>query len=178
MADDSKKSAAIIALDSTPASKATAGEGGGSKLVSLDAFVAISAAASTASLYRMLRVASTVKVKTLILEATALTAGKFNASVYYSDSTVDGTAAANQGLIVPTTGDQFFASDVDLSSAVGPTDITNESGNYVLTARQKPFWSALGLTSDPGGFFDICLVCHTTAVTSAGSALLRVSFAE
>jgi hypothetical protein len=120
------------------------------------------------------RVPSTAIIKRLTLESGAQGAGKINLSVYYSSSTVDGTQSSLQGVIVPTTGDQFFASDVDLASAVLPTDVTNESGNYTADKRVKRLWDALGLTSDPGGFFDIVAVVHTTAITT-GTGVIRLA---
>jgi hypothetical protein len=121
----------------------------------------------------MVRIPSAAVVKSVIFEAEAMGAGKFNLSVYYSDSTTDGTQPAKQGLIVPTTGDQFFASDIDCASAVDRIGKTNESGNYPVTKRNKPLWDALGLTVDPGGYFDIVAVVHTTDVTT-GAANISV----
>lgn len=183
MTVENLKSPPIINLDgpsstpATPVIQNTAGEGGPYNSKEIDGQVTVSASASTTSTYRLVRVPTTVKIKSLNFEAEALTAGKFNLSVYYSDSTTDGTTAANQGLIVPTTGDQFFAADIDCSSAVNANEV-NQSGNYKLDKRNTPLWKALALTSDPGGYFDIVAVCHTTAVTSAGKIGVRASYAN
>lgn len=166
----------------TPVIPNTAGEGAAQQLNEIDGYVTISAAASAGSTYQILRVPSSVKIKSVFLESEAQGAGKVNVSVYYSDSPVDGTSVANQGTIVPQTnsvggGDQFFASDVDLSSAVA-TDVTNENGTYDLSKRVLPLWQALALASDPGGYFDLVLVVHTTAITTGtGKAGLRVNYA-
>lgn len=177
MSVEALKSTSITNLDATPVVANTAGRGAGAAQLVQSEFVTVSAAASQGSTYRLIRVATTVKLKELILESEAMGAGKVNLSVYYSDSTTDGTAAANQGLIVPTTGNQFFASDVDLSSAQNNVQVINQSGNNGLANRNKPFWSALGLTSDPGGWFDIVAVVHTTDITTGNAKLgLRLTY--
>lgn len=160
------KSTAITNLDASPIVMNTAGDGGSARLFNKSANITAGASDAAATVYLMVRIPSQARVKHLWLESQAQGAGKVNASVYYSDSTTDGTPAAKQGVIVPTTGDQFFASDVDLASAVQNTDIINESGNNPATNRNKQLWDALGLTADPGGFFDIALVVHTTAITT------------
>lgn len=177
MSVEALKSTSITNLDASPVVANTAGEGAGAPQLVQTEFVTVSAAASAGSTYRMIRLASTVKVKELILESEAMGAGKINLSAYYSDSTTDGTAVANQGLIVPTTGDQFFASDIDLTSAQNNVQVINESGNYNLSKRNMPLWQALGLAADPGGFFDIVAVVHTTDITTGAARLgLRATY--
>ena len=99
---------------------------------------------------------SNANIKRVLFAAAAMGGGKFELSVYYSSSTIDGTAPANQGLIVPTTGEAFFASDMDCSSAVQQTDETVQnlatSGANVPGNINKRLWDALGLASDPSGF--------------------------
>lgn len=176
MAVEALKSTSITNLDASPIVASTQGEGAGGDPIMQTEFITISALASATSTYRLIRVASNVVMKSLFAEWEAMTAGKVNLSVYYSDSTTDGTAAANQGLIVPTTGDAFFASDIDLTSAQAGLQVINESGNNNLSKRNTRLWSALGLTADPGGFFDIVAVVHTTDVTSAGRFGLRAEY--
>lgn len=166
MAVETIKSAAITNLDATPPVANQAGNGAPGYLKRVAGYVTISASASAGSKYPLVRLPTCARDITIALESEAQGAGKVNVSAYYSDSTVDGTQVANQGLIVPTTGDQFWASDVDLASAVVPTNVTNESGNNTLDKRGKELWDALGLTSDPGGFIDVVLVVHTTAITT------------
>ncbi len=168
MSVENLKSVTITNLDATPIVANSAGEGAQGYAIVAHDYITISASASQTSTYKLLRVPTVARIKELILENAALTTGRINLSVYYSDSTTDGTAVANQGLIVPTTGDQFFASDIDLTSAAKGVDVTNESGNYPVDKRNSSLWSALGLTTDPGGFFDIVAVVHTTDVTIAG----------
>jgi hypothetical protein len=172
------KSTAITNLDSSPVVANTAGEGGPARVKHVTAFITTVSADNAGSTYRLVRLPSYAIVKSIRFESAAMTGGKFNLSVYYSDSTTDGTSSANTGVIVPTTGDQFFASDIDAASAVGITDVTNESGNYTIDKRNKHLWDALGLTSDPGGFFDIVAVCHTTAVTTGALMGIEVTYCD
>lgn len=173
------KAPGITNLDATPPLANTTGEYGAGYLKTVDGFVIPLAADNAGSTYQLVRIPTNAKVKSISLESEAQGAGKVNISVYYSDGVNDGTSASNSGKIVPTTGDQFFASDVDLSSAYGPTNVTNESGNYPLNLRALPLWSALGLATDPGGFFDLVAVVHTTAITTGTGRLgLRCDYVE
>lgn len=171
MAVEALKSASITNLDATPPSTNTGGEGAPGRLQHIGDYATVSASASVGSTYRLARVPSNAKVKAVFFEAQAMGAGKFNLSVYYSSSTVDGTQVINQGVIVPTTGDQFFAADIDCASAVSRAGYTNQSGNYPVNKRNQPLWQALGLASDPGGFFDVVAVVHTTAVTTGAAKI-------
>lgn len=174
MTTEALKSTAITNLDASPIVANTAGHGAPSTLKQVDGYVTISASMAAGSTYRLVRLPTKAILKHLFFESGAQGAGKFNLSAYYSDSTTDGTTVANQGVIVPTTGDQFWASDIDCASAVASADKVNESGNNTLALRQKQLWDALGLTSDPGGFIDVVAVVHTTDVTT-GTGLLGVS---
>ena len=167
------KSAAITSLDASPILAPTAGVGGPGRLVEVTGFVTTVSADNEGSTYQLVRVPSDAVIKQILFEAAAMTGGKFNLSVYYSDSAKDGTPNAVQGVIVPSTGDQFFASDIDCASAVVITDVTNENATYTIDKRNKALWDALGLASNPGGFLDIVAVCHTTAVTTG--ALMGIS---
>lgn len=171
MGTSNLKSTGITNLDADPIVANQAGKYGPAGLRYVDGYVTAVASDAAGSTYKLVRVPSNAIVKRLTLESEAQGAGAINLSVYYSDSTTDGTSPANQGVIVPTTGDQFFASDVSLASAVVPTDVTNESGNYTIDKRFKYLWDALGLTTDPGGYFDIVAVVHTTAITTGGGKI-------
>ena len=141
------------------------------------------AADAAGSAYQFVRVPTNAKVKSVNLTTQAQGAGAIQIGVYYSDSTVDGTAAANQGLVVPTTGVNFFAQDVSLASAINdaPETFQNQAtaGAYNASLINQPLWQALGLASDPGGFFDIVGTVHTTAITTGtGFAALSVRYVD
>lgn len=171
MTTEALKSTAITNLDASPIVVSTTGEGAPGFLRNVSGYVTVSASMAAGSTYRLVRIPTNAKVKEILFESEAQGAGKFNLSVYYSDSTTDGTAVGNQALIVPTTGDQFFASDIDCAALVVQGIKTNESANYTLAMRNKRLWDALALTSDPGGFFDIVAVVHTTDVTTGTGKL-------
>jgi hypothetical protein len=89
--------------------------------------------------------------------------------VYYSDSTIDGTAPANQGAVIDA---KFFSDDIDCTAAVLPGEkVFFTGGSNTPDKRNQPLWQAAGLTSDPGGFFDIVATVHTTAVTTGTGKL-------
>lgn len=164
------KSPAITNLDATPVVPQSTGEGSPGYLREVSGFVTAVAADAAGSTYQLVRVPTNAKVKALNLWNEAQGAGKVQIGLYYSDSTVDGTPPANQGLVVPTNGVDFFASDVDLTSDVNGVDelFQNKatSGRNNLSLINTPLWSAVGLTSDPGGYFDIVATVHTTAITT------------
>lgn len=134
-----------------------------------DSVVVVAASAADSTL-RVLRVPTNAKVKQVILTSQAQGAGKVNVGVYYP---VDGPTGLPD-LVANTISAAFFASDVDLASAVQPTDITNESGTYTADLWNQPLWKALALATDPGGEFDIVATVHTTDVTT-GTGILGLS---
>lgn len=170
------KATAITNLDATPFTPNTGGAGAPARLKSVEGFVTTVASDAAGSTYQLVRVPSNAIIKTLLFRSAAQAAGKVQLSAYYSDSTIDGTAPAKQGLVVPTTGAGFFADDIDCSSAVTPQDKlgTGTTPGWTMDLWNKRLWDALGLTSDPGGYIDIVAVVHTTAITT-GAALLGVS---
>lgn len=171
------KSTAITNLDATPIVRSTTGEGASGLLRCVSGYVTAVASDAAGSTYQLVRVPSTACIKQVLFASEAQTAGKVQLSVYYSDSTNDGTQAANSGVVVPTTGAGFFADDIDCSSAVAQADYTSYgtsgtgANGYTLDKRNKHLWDALGLTTDPGGFFDIVAVVHTTAITTGTGKL-------
>lgn len=170
MGTSALKSASITNLDAIPVVPNTTGEGAPGYVREVSGFVTPVAADAAGSTYRFLRVPSNAKMKALFLRSGAQGAGAIQIGVYYSDSTVDGTAVANQGLVVPTTGVNFFANDVSLAAAIPSTDELMQNlataGANNPTLINTPLWQALGLTSDPGGYLDIVGTVHTTAITT------------
>ncbi len=166
MAVDHVKSTPITNLDATPAQVSTEGEGAVGRLKEVSGYATAVASSSVDATYQLIRVPTNAKVKEIWFESAAQTAGKFDIGVYYA---TDGSNALSVpgGLLAAAAVDQdFFASAVDCASAVVRTDITNESGTYTIDKRTKALWDAVGLTSDPGGYFDIVATVVTTAVTT------------
>ena len=180
------KSAQLTALDTVTPSLAdvqNAGNGAPARTVTVSGSSATVSADNTASTYQLVRVPSNAVIKYVGFSAQAMSAGKLSISVYYSDSTIDGTAAANQGLVVPTTGKTFFASQQSLATALNQTDVT--FANQAAAGANNPslintrLWQALGLATDPGGFFDIVGTVDNTAITTGGGFTgLQVDYAE
>lgn len=171
MTTEALKSTLITNLDASPVTIGTRGARAPGKLNEIGDYVTVSAAMAAGSTYKLVRIPSNCKVKSLIFESQAQGAGKFNVGLYYSDSTNDGT---KQSLAGTALDDDFFATDIDCASAVTPTEIVNESTTYSLDKRNQPIWQAAGLSADPGGFFDIVATVHTTDVTT-GTGKLGVS---
>lgn len=179
MAVEALKSTSITNADATPIVANTAGEGAAAPLIVQSEYITVSAAASATSTYRMIRLATTAKLKLLVGEWEAMAAGKVNLSLYYSSGyATDGSPQDSRAGALVSGGDQFFASDVDLAALSLGTALTNESGNYPLSKRNMPLWQAVGLTADPGGFFDLVYVVHTTDITTGAARLgLRAEYA-
>lgn len=172
MAVSALKSVPVTNLDSIPVVPNTSGEGGPGNLRYAEGFVTALAADSIGSTYRLARVPSNAKIKSVWLESEAQAAGATNVGVYYSDSTLDGTASANQGLVVSAS---LFAAAVSLAAA-SSADVTNAGGTYTLDKRTQPLWQAAGLTADPGGFLDIVATLSTAITTGTGKTGVRVEY--
>jgi len=177
MGTSALKSTQITNLDSSPVVPVQSGNGAGGIVRKVCGFVTTVAADAAGSTYRLVRIPLNARDIRITFEAEAQGAGKVQLSAYYSDSTVDGTPVANQGVVVPTTGAGFFADDIDMTSAVTPIDKTGTgtsgggANGYNLSKRHKELWDALGLTSNPGGMVDIVAVVHTTAITTGAARL-------
>lgn len=162
MAVDHVKSTGITNADANTANNA--GELAVGTLRAVRGYTTAVASSSVDATYQIWRIPSNCSVQRIIFESEAQTAGKVDIGAYYA---TDGFGGKPTALLAAAAIDQdFFATAVDCASAVTPTDVTNESGTYTLDKRTQPIWQALGLTSDPGGNFDICLTVVTTAVTT------------
>jgi len=176
MSVDHVKSTYITNLDASPAVINTAGEGGPAALKSIEGFATAVASSSINATYQFVRVPSNCKVKAVHLESAAQAQGSFDIGVYYA---TDGEGNQPTALLAAAAISQaLFASAVDLTSAVGITDVTNESGSYTIDKRVQPLWQAAGLTSDPGGYFDIVGTVTTAVTTGTGRIGLRVTFTD
>lgn len=172
MAVDHVKSTPITNLDTIPPTQLTTGEGGGGHLIELTGSAVAIVSSSADATYQLVRIPSNAKVKRILFESAAQAAGKFDLGLYYA---TDGQKGQPTALLAAAAIDQdFFATVIDCASAVVITDVTNESGTYTIDLRNQPIWQAVGLTSDPGGYFDVVATVKTTAVTT-GTGRLGVS---
>lgn len=173
MAVDHVKSTPITNLDASPVVPNTMGEGGPATLKEVSGYTTAVASSSVNATYQFCRIPSNAKVKSIIFESEAQTAGKLDIGLYYA---TDGVGGKPTSLLAANAINQSFfatAANVDCASAVAPVEIAcpAKGGTYTLDKRTQPIWQAVGLTSDPGGFFDIVAVVHTTAVTTGTGRL-------
>lgn len=163
------KTTAITNLDATPIVANTEGEGAEGLLKTNEGSALMTAAASINSIVQLVRVRSNCKVKKIFLESAAQAAGQVDVGLYYA---TDGTGGKPLTLLASNAISQaFFASAVIVTGAVVITDITNESGTYTIDKRTQPLWQAVALTSDPGGYFDICATVVGADVTTGAARL-------
>ncbi len=131
---------------------------------------------SAGSIYRMFQMPSNMRLSSIILQCEALGAGaKVDVGAYYGNDAKDiflGNVLA--GAVISA---NFFATAVDVSGALGPTDVSNESGSYTLDKQQMPLWQALGLASDPECHIDIAAVVNV-AIAATGLLSLKGRYAE
>lgn len=175
MAVETLKSAELTVRDATPAGQNPQGEGAKYSARYISGFVTVPAAASINSTLRFTRVPTNAKIKEIFLETEAQAAGAVDVGVYYSASLTDSPQAANKaGAVIDA---DFFASAQSIAAAT-KVDITNESGTYNLSLRNKELWEAVGLATDPGGYFDIVGTVTTAVTTGTGRTGLHIRYAD
>lgn len=175
------KSTGITNLDTIPAVKNTSGENGGIGYLRSETDTitpTVGQLGSTATTLAVLRLPSNAKLKRLYmvtptkLDSNGAPTLTWDIGAYYSDSTVDGTAVANQGVAISVNS---FAAIVATPAAAVQTDVL---AAYSPTARNQPLWQGLGLSADPGGYIDIVAAVHAAAATAVSGVLgLDATFA-
>ena len=117
-------------------------------------------------------VPSNARISRVLLSCDAIaTTGAGDIGIY--KSTADG------GTLVDA---DFFASAVVLTTALVHSDVTHEAdaadagAGYGLADCEKPLWSALGLSADPGIMYDVVMTL-TAATGGAGTIGLKVQYA-
>lgn len=111
---------------------------------------------SSGSQYRFGRVRSSDVIYSLRFGSTALTAGNISLGLWNT----------NTGAHVSSAAEHLFATSIDCSSAVSPSD--RRYSNLALTTAGQRVWELLGLASDPCTVYDVVGV-STTAATAAGT---------
>jgi hypothetical protein len=178
MALEHTKSASIVNADASPIVANTAGEGGPAPLKNVTGIAVGTANANIDSTFQMCRVPSNAKVKQITLQSQPQTVGVTDIGLYFA---TDGQGGKPTTLLVANAIDRdFFATAINLQTTVQPTDVTN---NPITTAntpdkRNMPLWQAVGLTSDPGGNFDIVLSLTTAITTGLGNMVMSVSYTD
>lgn len=183
MATETVKSTLITNLDATPPVRATGGYTGGAQVALVcSGDIAPTNGSTSTSVYQMVRLPSTAIVKRITGDFTGtITTFTTDITLHYSDNTLDevGAGAGNSGLVNSLSGasslfDQAYAWGGGTAGV--PVDLTNKSGNYDGDKRNKQLWDAAGLSSDPGGAFDIVLRTTATNNVSGAKVWLMVEF--
>lgn len=171
----------ISLLDLIPPVRLSGGYGSAALLQSVYGVVTPTSGSTNPSLYKMARVPTRSLVKHVLIDfAGTVTAFTCDITLYYSDSTMDGTLPANQGQLVNSLSgaSSLIAHNLNLSgqTADAIVDVTNMAGNFGPADRNQELWKAAGLAVDPGGFFDFVIVCTDTQNTSTFVLGLEVQY--
>jgi hypothetical protein len=127
----------------------------------------VSTATDADDVLRFVRIKSNAAVRAVWLSCDAIaSAGAVNVGIY---QTLD-----NGGAVVDA---DFFASAQVVTTALSRAKITHESGVYGIEDLDKPLWEALGLTVDPGIWYDIAATV-TTDMGGAGTLCLEAVFVD
>ncbi len=128
---------------------------------------------SIGSTYRFARIHSSWRPSQVLLSCDPITSGAMDVGLY-------DIASVNAGAVIDA---DFFASAVSIAAALVHSDITHEAdaadvgAGYGLADVEKPLWQALGLTVDPGKWYDV-VGTLTAATTAAGTVALHLRYID
>ena len=165
MAVETRKSSPLTDLDTKPRIYPNRFDNGA---YTRNAFGLVEAVADDiASTWRLIRVPSRAVMKRLEI----------------ASDDMGTSVTVNVGLLNAATGvvvdADFFASAVDIATAaVARTDVTYESGVIDLANQGKQLWEQLGLTEDPGVFYDIYATVAGGAATGTFAAWAEISLLD
>lgn len=177
MAVDHVKTTPITNMDAGSIIVPTAGEGGPAPLKCNTGIATGVAASSIDATYQMARVPSNAKIKRIFFQTQTQAVGVADVGVYYA---TDGLGGKPVALLAAAAIDQdFFATAISLATTT-PQDVTNNTiaTAYTPAKRNQPLWQAVGLTTDPGGNFDICLTLTTAITTGTGVMVMDVFYTD
>lgn len=126
------------------------------------------------STYVLASLPSTAMVRDVLLSCAACTLGVISLGVAQNTKNSLGNAYP---AAINATATALFASAQSIASALVKSNVTNQSGNYSVTAQQQPLWQAAGLTADPGGTLDIVALL-TTTVSAGGLLGVEVQYVD
>lgn len=202
MAADALKSQSIINADATPYVPNSAGQGAAAKYAVVDDICPMTATGidTLASTYRLVRIPTGAIPKAVsiaadvILDSHSADTLVLDFNLVFSDSTIDGTPAALQGLI-PTTANTgatttftaysspnlIFGQVTPVFTVIyGPNNIilNGSRTNYpMVNLLQQPLWQTFGFVdgrgnpADPGGYFDLVAYVSTAGTTGHAANL-------
>ncbi len=162
----------------------SAGAGAQAYAYELDDFTAVTSAAAANDTFQVIRVPTHALMKSLWFYSTAFAATTFTVDItlnYSDNGPFDGSNPSNTGNV---DGATFFASQYSIGTAAMPAPVNVLYGGTVATAgtfvagnEQTPLWSVAGLTSDPGGYFDVIVKLHTvTGAVTAGKFVVQANY--
>jgi hypothetical protein len=204
MAADANKSLSITNLDAIPIIPNSRGQGAGGMLTSQDGICPVTAVgiATVGSTYKLARIPTGAIIKSVLiasdvlLDSNATPTLEIDWNLAFSDSTIDGTPSALQGLI-PTTANNgstttfaaYTAPNIIFGTSrpsLTPVEIVYAGSrtNYPMpTLTQEPVWQNFGFVNgignpdDPNGFFDLVARVSTAAATGvAGNLSARIVY--
>jgi len=162
------KSTAITNAVATPRVMNPTGLAGGVVKRSIG-FVTLAATDSATSIYRVARLPSNCYVDRIELICLDIgTTGTANVGLYYP------TTHTNGGTVIDA---DAFASAVVINAGAIYSNVDFESGAAagLITNAEKQLWERAGLTSDPGGEFDL-IVQLAADTDAAGTILVRAYY--
>lgn len=137
--------------------------------------VAVAATDSSTSYFPLVQVPTTAMVRAVFLTVTAgMTSLAGNVGVF---KTTANSGGVTTGVVANTSSNTFFGSATSLASALNRSDVTG-SGSYTTDKREQPLWQAIGLSADPGGFFDIGVQLTANNAGSAGRVGVEIEYAD
>ena len=178
MAVDHVKSTPVTNLDATPVVINTAGEGGPAPLKSISSGSVLGVASSSIdATYQFVRVPSNAKLKNVFFRSAAQAAGTMDIGVYYA---TDGLGGRPTSLLVAAAISRtLIAAAVALTSASGQVDLlATATSTFTVAMQNQPLWQAAGLTSDPGGNFDIVGSLAAAITTGTGAMGMTVHYTD
>ncbi len=121
------KSQGITYLDQTPPAFGAPNQGANHGRIVVGSVLAVSGD-NTSSTYKMVRVPSNAKIKTVLMESAIAGAGNADLNIVWSDSASDGTSATNQGTVpqISSANNKLFG------SALSMVAIGRSSATYTL----------------------------------------------
>lgn len=163
MATEALKTTQLTNLDSTPPVRTT---NYGQNMQVLYGSLTATTAMTSGSTYRMIRLPSNAILHSakVWLDAT-VTTFTGDITLYYGSGTLVGTLVAAD----------IFKNAYAMAAIVAPTEFFLGGLGGLGADLGDPLWQIAGLSSDPGGFFDITIV--TTATTDGAPVVNMQVFA-
>lgn len=161
------KSALITKFESDPRSFVQPWEGQQVVRTTGPGVVAVTASEDSGDKLFFARISSSARLlAALISNTTVPSSGAINIGLY--QTTEDGGAAVDE---------DFIASARAVTTATTNLDLTHESGQFAVSERSQRIWEALGLSEDPGVYYDI-IGTITTDMGGAGAICIECLYVD